>query len=377
MHFCPTRWNTIFYLVKSIEENWFDIANILKENKETSRIENLNVNHLSCVAGLLEPFDYASKKLEGSKLPTIHLIIPYVNKLKKSCSAGENDIEFITQVKSVLLNEILATVFPHLTKYHKIAHFLFPPTNKLLQFSSDEKLQVIRNCKEIMTSFIGNMDGNMDGNIQSNDILEDNAFADFIEINHEGSAMAQVDQEIQTLIDSGSECSFITERLKRRINLPSKRLHAQVSGINNSISAQIKEACAIQLRSPTDPLISIDAIVLVLPKLTGDLPTCQLTAFWELEDIPKKKGLNDDDNDCEEQFKTTTERNAEGKCIVSLPSRKDYPNNISIEPSLKGACSQFYRNETRLAKNPVLKTEYNRVLREYETLGHMSKISDN
>ncbi|XP_036340730.1 uncharacterized protein LOC118750102, partial [Rhagoletis pomonella] len=103
----------------------------------------------------------------------------------------------------------------------------------------------------------------------------------------------------------------------------------------------------------------------------------QLTAFWELEEVPKKKSLNDDDTYCEELFKATTERNAEGKYIVSLPFKKDYPNNISLGPSLKGACFQFYRNETRLARNPVLQTEYNRVSREYETLGHMSKISDN
>ncbi|XP_017484420.1 PREDICTED: uncharacterized protein LOC108373089 [Rhagoletis zephyria] len=66
----------------------------------------------------------------------------------------------------------------------------------------------------------------------------------------------------RALIDSGSECSFITERLKRRINLPSRRIQAQVSGINNTVSAQVKEACFIQLRSPIDPLINIDTTVL-------------------------------------------------------------------------------------------------------------------
>ncbi|XP_036346166.1 uncharacterized protein LOC118755440 [Rhagoletis pomonella] len=267
----------------------------------------------------------------------------------------------------------------------------------------------------------------------------------------------------RALIDSGSECSFITERLKRRINLPSKHLHAQVSGINNSVSAQVKEACAIQLRSHTDPLINIEAIVLVLPQLTRDLPTCQisamtrqsfpdlvladkrffvnepvdlvlggdiypqiilsgmrknvlntllaqetvfgwiltgradsvsptnnivsyfneltldkqLAAFWELEDVPKKKGINEDDKYCEELFKATTTRNTDGKYIVSLPFKRDFPKNVCLGPSLKSACSEFYRNETRLAKKPVLQTEYNRVVSEYETLAHMSKINKN
>ncbi|XP_017480692.1 PREDICTED: uncharacterized protein LOC108369973 [Rhagoletis zephyria] len=269
------------------------------------------------------------------------------------------------------------------------------------------------------------------------------------------------DFSARALIDSGSECSFITERLKRRINLPSKKMYAKVSGITNSTSAQVKEACNIELRSPVDPLFSLHATVLVLTKLTGNLPSChisamtmqafpdliladkrfyvneevdlvlggdiypqiilcglkknvlstllaqetvfgwiltgrteapnptnnivsyhsevaldqQLTAFWELEDIPKNKNLNEDDKYCEELYRKTTERNPDGKYVVSLPFRQEFPANICLGPSLKKACSQFFRNETRLTKDPVLQKEYNRVLTEYESLGHMSRIN--
>ncbi|XP_036345055.1 uncharacterized protein LOC118754286 [Rhagoletis pomonella] len=103
----------------------------------------------------------------------------------------------------------------------------------------------------------------------------------------------------------------------------------------------------------------------------------QLAAFWELEDVPKKKGINEDDKYCEELFKATTTRNTDGKYIVSLPFKRNFPKNVCLGPSLKSACSQFYRNETRLAKKPVLQTEYNRIVSEYETLAHMSKINQN
>ncbi|XP_036346556.1 uncharacterized protein LOC118755854, partial [Rhagoletis pomonella] len=266
----------------------------------------------------------------------------------------------------------------------------------------------------------------------------------------------------RALIDSGSECSFIPERLKRRIRQPSKRMHAQVSGITNTTTAQVKEACNIELRSSVDRLFRLNTSVLMLAKLTGNLPTChisavtkqafpdliladkrffvnepvdlvlggdvypqiilcglkknilntllaqetvfgwiitgrtdttnpgtnivsyysevsldkQLSAFLELEEIPKNKSLVEDDKYCEELYQKTTIRNNEGKYIVSLPFRKDIPGNISLGPSLKTACSQFYRNETRLAKDPYLQKEFNRVLAEYETLGHMSKITN-
>ncbi|XP_036347521.1 uncharacterized protein LOC118756892 [Rhagoletis pomonella] len=267
----------------------------------------------------------------------------------------------------------------------------------------------------------------------------------------------------RALIDSGSECSFITEGLKRRINLPSKRLHAQVSGITNSISAQVKEACNIEIRSPIDPLFRSNTTVLVLAQLTGNLPTThisaetkqafpdlvladkrffvneqvdlvlggdiypeiilsglkknvlntllaqetvfgwiltgrpdatsatnhiasyfsevaldkQLTAFWEVEDLPKSKSLSEEDKYCEELYKNTTQRTQDGKYVVSLPFRQDFPENVCLGPSLKRACSQFFRHETRLAKDPGLQKEYNRVLSEYEALGHMSKLINN
>lgn len=238
-------------------------------------------------------------------------------------------------------------------------------------------------------------------------------------------------------------------------------MHAQVSGITNSVSAQVKEASNIELRSPVDPDFRLTTSVLILAKLTGNLPSCnissmtmqefpdlvladkrfyvneevdiilggdiypqillsglqknvnntllaqetvfgwiltgrtvepsptknivsfhsevaldkQLTTFWELENLPKNKNLSENDEYCEKLYRETTKRNKDGKYVVSLPFRQDYPENLGLGGSLKRACSQFYRNETRLMKNPDLGKEYMRVLKEYETLGHMSKIN--
>ncbi|XP_017470360.1 PREDICTED: uncharacterized protein LOC108362040 [Rhagoletis zephyria] len=58
-----------------------------------------------------------------------------------------------------------------------------------------------------------------------------------------------------------------------------------------------------------------------------------------------------------------------------MENMQEFPANICLDPSLKKACSQFFRNETRLRKDPVLQKEYNRILTEYESLGHMSRIN--
>lgn len=53
-------------------------------------------------------------------------------------------------------------------------------------------------------------------------------------------------------------------------------MNARVSGINNTISADASQSCAITLGSPINSTISISTVALVLPQLTGNLPTCDI-----------------------------------------------------------------------------------------------------
>ncbi|XP_017463567.1 PREDICTED: uncharacterized protein LOC108356983 isoform X3 [Rhagoletis zephyria] len=101
----------------------------------------------------------------------------------------------------------------------------------------------------------------------------------------------------------------------------------------------------------------------------------QLSSFWELEDLPRDKTATAEEAKCEELYKRTTQRNPDGRYIVSLPFKAEFPADINLGPSLKIAFSQFYKNETRLRKNPDLQREYNKVIMEYETMGHMSKVN--
>ncbi|XP_065356196.1 uncharacterized protein LOC135950589 [Calliphora vicina] len=100
----------------------------------------------------------------------------------------------------------------------------------------------------------------------------------------------------------------------------------------------------------------------------------QLTRFWELEDLPNKVTLSEEDNLCENLYKTTTFRDPNARFVVSLPFKSSFPDSVSLGLSRGIAFSQFTRNETRLLKNPNLKDEYDRVIEEYATLGHMQLV---
>ncbi|XP_065365574.1 uncharacterized protein LOC135958605 [Calliphora vicina] len=268
--------------------------------------------------------------------------------------------------------------------------------------------------------------------------------------------------QVRALIDSGSEGTFISERLLNTIKLPSQPNNAQISGLNNTVSAKVQRQCSIVVGSNINSDISISVTALVVPHLSNNLPSqsfshskfsslpdiqladpkfyssskidmliggdvfplivrsgiihnvcesllaqetvfgwiltgpvtrqsntnltiashfCEITLdkaisrFWEVENLPKKNFMSPSDRACEELYFQTTSRNSDGRYIVSLPFKEGFPDSPSIGHSRSSAMAQFLRNEARLIRNADLKFEYDKVVREYEELGHMTKVS--
>lgn len=267
----------------------------------------------------------------------------------------------------------------------------------------------------------------------------------------------------RALLDSGSEGTFISEKLFNRLKLPFQRTMAKISGLNNSISAEVQKECKFTLGSTIDDKVKISSTALVVPKLSGNLPSraidlesifnlpkiqladpefyksstidiliggdlfpsimlpgfdtgicgslmaqktvfgwiltgpipsessssfsavvsfhCEISLdkeisrFWEVEDFPRKTFMSENDRICEDLYKRTTKRNEDGRYIVSLPFKVESTDKINLGQSKNSAMAQYFRNEGRLIRNPKLKEEYDKVVQEYCTLGHMSPIT--
>ena len=85
--------------------------------------------------------------------------------------------------------------------------------------------------------------------------------------------------------------------------------------------------------------------------------------------------MSPDDEYCEEYFRKTVRRNSAGRYIVSLPIRPQYDSLACLGSSRPKAYRQFLRNEASLLRNPSLKLNYDAVLLEYESLGHMARVN--
>ncbi|XP_049317674.1 uncharacterized protein LOC125780108 [Bactrocera dorsalis] len=93
-----------------------------------------------------------------------------------------------------------------------------------------------------------------------------------------GTAMVQIEHNGQrysarALIDSGSEATFISRRLQRSLDIPTHSVSAQVTGLNNAVSATPTNICEITLCSPLNTNYKLSAQAFILNSLTDNLPS--------------------------------------------------------------------------------------------------------
>ncbi|XP_011883594.1 PREDICTED: uncharacterized protein LOC105570764, partial [Vollenhovia emeryi] len=79
---------------------------------------------------------------------------------------------------------------------------------------------------------------------------------------------------VRALLDSGSEVSFVTERVAQRLRLARRRVRVPVTGIRGADSGIATHAVALDIGSPRDRDTRLHLpSALVLPRLTSSLPT--------------------------------------------------------------------------------------------------------
>ncbi len=128
---CQTRWNSVYDMLNSIDVNFKSIEDILLERKEYSDyLDKIDHVLLKNVNDILAFFKKASEQLSMDEAPTLHLVLPWINKLKSYCEIKVSDPPVIKQFKTIILNYIKEKVW--LTQLHDIATFLHPLTKNLL-----------------------------------------------------------------------------------------------------------------------------------------------------------------------------------------------------------------------------------------------------
>lgn len=102
---------------------------------------------------MFESCDKNASALEGEYYATLHLLLIYLHQLKIACEANGCDLDLVQSLKEKLRFYLETVVMNNITIFHKIAVFLYPPTNKLLQCSDAEKQYIEDECVRLLKCY--------------------------------------------------------------------------------------------------------------------------------------------------------------------------------------------------------------------------------
>ncbi|XP_055614812.1 uncharacterized protein LOC129761130 [Toxorhynchites rutilus septentrionalis] len=95
--------------------------------------------------------------------------------------------------------------------------------------------------------------------------------------------------------------------------------------------------------------------------------------FWMTESLSTNDTYSAEEKFRETFYQSTTTRDNEGRYVVRLPRKPNF--NIMLNDSKASALNRYQLLERRLDRNPELKEEYDKFMREYLSLGHMKLVN--
>ncbi|XP_075150702.1 uncharacterized protein LOC142224803 [Haematobia irritans] len=81
----------------------------------------------------------------------------------------------------------------------------------------------------------------------------------------------------RALIDPASEASFITEKMQKLLRISTTSATSAISGVNQTVSITSRGVCPVSIGSPIDESVLVEATALVLPRISGNLPSFQVS----------------------------------------------------------------------------------------------------
>ncbi|KAA0722912.1 hypothetical protein E1301_Tti013661 [Triplophysa tibetana] len=138
-----TRWNSLHTMLESISSQFEDIRTLLEERGEVDRLTNLDEEALSDFVAYLERFKEATKALEASKTPTLHLTIVWYERIRRHLRAFSNDSNIISSLKEKCLS-ILQDKFD-IHRLHRLAMFLHPKLKSMKLIADSSEVASVHN----------------------------------------------------------------------------------------------------------------------------------------------------------------------------------------------------------------------------------------
>lgn len=143
-----TRFNYVYMMLISIDKQWDQIEEILRQRHEIRRIANINRECIKELTEFLCAFNIASKVTESTYKETLAYVWVGITQICSVCRIQADDPIHVKAIKARALEYIESKFVLH--QYHRIATFLHPNYKSLDFCSTDQRQRTVRDTKSLL-----------------------------------------------------------------------------------------------------------------------------------------------------------------------------------------------------------------------------------
>ena len=149
-----TRWNSLLAMLRSVVDAIEQMTTLpaFKPREVAELVSECNATTLQGLVDLLAPLDEATNHLSGQAYPTLHLVVPTKEKLKRHLKVAATD-DYTIKLLKARLQQSLEAKF-NINGSHLMAAMLWPPHRRLANFacvSESERQQAIDDLVQLTT----------------------------------------------------------------------------------------------------------------------------------------------------------------------------------------------------------------------------------
>ncbi|KAK1887913.1 Zinc finger protein 618 [Dissostichus eleginoides] len=130
-------------MLESISCQYEDVRALLLERGEEGRLNDLSEETLNAMVMFLQRFKEATKALEASKTPILHLTAVWLDRLKCHLQPSSTDNLTFSSLKAKCLRILVEKYKIHLL--HKLAMFLNPKLKSLKLLAEEHAMETVHN----------------------------------------------------------------------------------------------------------------------------------------------------------------------------------------------------------------------------------------
>jgi hypothetical protein len=135
--FSKTRWNSAYHMISSFIDVYPELSYVITDQDRKACLGGIDFDEIVSLANYLKHFVDATESLSAENSPTIHLVLPYKQRLLNLSKPSENEFESMKKFKKYFQDQI--PTYWEVDDIHYLAVVLHPNMKNLQKYSNKDR----------------------------------------------------------------------------------------------------------------------------------------------------------------------------------------------------------------------------------------------